>query len=90
MDNVTYRPSRAQLMTMTESEPRGTDDFVHPRDLTDEHLDVVMKRVRATTRDDARRQYNILFYERDKPAVRRELERFDAKFVAIRLRKSQL
>lgn len=87
MDNETYKPSRARLLTTTGAS--SFDDFVHPKDLTDEQIEIVMKRI-GVDKPIALQQYNVLFYERDQPAVKRELERIHAKFVALRLKRSQL
>lgn len=79
-----------RLMRTARLDTATPTEFVIPNALTPKQLGVVMARVGASDHEGARVQYTTLYYSRHLPAVRRELERIHAKFIAQRLKESQL
>ena len=91
MENKTHVVLKAQQLTSTDHSGTATPtEFVTPEALTPKQLMIVMDRVRAPDVYLARIQYSTLYHNSYAPAVRRELERIHAKFIALRLKESQL
>lgn len=91
MENETHVVLRAQrLMSTDRTGMAEITEFVSPEALTPKQLMIVMNRVGAPDAYHARIQYSTLYYNSYTPAVRRELERIHAKFIAQRLKESQL
>lgn len=77
-------------MTTTNLLSSEVGDFVHPWKLTEPQLAVIVKRAGVINPTEARIQYMMLYNEQHLPTVKRELERIHAKFVAMRLKGSQI
>lgn len=93
MENGTHVVLKARRLTRTDrlyTTATGPTEFVRPDALTDAQLRTVMKRVGAPDVISARAQYTTLHDHLHVPAVRRELERIHAKFIALRLKESQI
>lgn len=91
MENETHVVLKAQkLMSTARTGMAEVTEFVTPEALTPKQLMVVRARVGAGDYEGARMQYTTLYYNRHTPAVRRELERIHAKFIAQRLKESQI
>lgn len=91
MENETHIVLKAQkLMSTARTGMAEITEFVTPEALTPKQLGMVMARVGAGDHEGARMQYRTLYYSRHLPAVRRELERIHAKFIAQRMKESQI
>ncbi len=93
MENETHVVLKAQKLMRTDhlcTTDTGPTEFVSPEALTDAQLRAVLKRVGAADVIGARVQYTTLYYNSYTPAVRRELERIHAKFIAQRMKESQI